>query len=120
MWDDLRLRFRSLFRRNAVESEMDEELRFHMDRQFEKYLRSGMNRDDAMRRVRLEFGGWEQVREECRESRGVSLVETVGRTFDMAGACYASLLASWRRRYSRWHWGLGRTPPSFPSCTASC
>lgn len=78
MWSDLRLRFLSLFRRKTVESEMDDELRFHMDRQFEKYIQSGMERDAALRRVRLEFGGWDQVREECRDARGVALLETLG------------------------------------------
>src|SRR5690242_2746973 len=77
MFDDLLFRLRSLFRRNTVESEMDDELAFHRERQIEKYLETGMSRDDALRRVRMEFGGLEQVKDDCRDARGVSLVESL-------------------------------------------
>ena len=36
-----------------------------------------MSRDQALRRLRMEFGGHEQVKEDCRDARGVSLVETL-------------------------------------------
>src|SRR5580700_7209174 len=77
MLKDLFFRLRSVFRRETVESEMEEELRFHSDRQVEKYLKTGMSRDEAQRRVRLDFGGLEQVKEECRDARGISLLETL-------------------------------------------
>jgi putative ABC transport system permease protein len=77
MLDDLFFRVRSLFRRESVESELADELRFHSDRQIEKYLKTGMSRDEALRRARMEFGGLEQVKEDCRDARGVSLVETL-------------------------------------------
>ncbi len=77
MLEDLFFRLRSIFRRETVESEMEEELRFHSERQLEKYLKTGMSRDEAQRRVRMDFGGLEQVKEECRDARGVSLVETL-------------------------------------------
>ncbi|HEY6944903.1 MAG TPA: ABC transporter permease, partial [Candidatus Acidoferrum sp.] len=79
MFADLVLRLRSLFRRKAVESEMEAELRFHMEKQIENYMRSGLTREEATRRTGLEFGGYEQVKEEYREARGVSLIETVTR-----------------------------------------
>jgi putative ABC transport system permease protein len=81
MLKDLFFRLRSVFRREAVESEMEEELRFHAERQVEKYLKKGMSRDEAERRVRLDFGGLEQVKEECRDARGVSLLETMAQDF---------------------------------------
>ena len=37
MWNDLRFRLRALFRRSAEETELNEELRFHFERQVEKY-----------------------------------------------------------------------------------
>ena len=77
MLHDLFFRVRSLLRRTTVESEMEDELRFHVERQIEKYVESGMSRDDALRRARVEFGGLEQVKEDCRDARGVSLVETL-------------------------------------------
>ena len=77
MLSDLIFRLRSLFRRKAVERELDDELRFHLERQVEKYVRAGHSREEALRRTRLEFGGLAQVKEDCRESRGVTLLETV-------------------------------------------
>src|ERR1700730_18480292 len=77
MLEDLFFRLRSVFRRGTVESEMEEELRFHSQRQLEKYLKAGMSGDEAQRRVRMDFGGLEQVKEECRDARGVSLLETL-------------------------------------------
>jgi len=47
MLKDLFFRLRSVFRRETVECEMEEELRFHSERQLEKYLKRGMSRDEA-------------------------------------------------------------------------
>jgi len=75
MLEDLRYRTRALFRHNEVETELDEELRFHFDKQVEKYMRSGMTEEEAKRRTRIDFGGHEQVKEDCREARGTAFVE---------------------------------------------
>jgi len=77
MLSDLRYRLRSLFHREAMESEMDEELRAHFDRQVEKGMQAGLTREEALRKARLAVGGHEQLKEECREARGVSLIETL-------------------------------------------
>src|SRR5216684_624358 len=77
MWNDLLLRLRSLFRRKNVEAEVDEELRFHFDKQVSKFVQSGLTPAEAKRRARLEFGGMEQLKEEHRDVRGVSFVETL-------------------------------------------
>src|ERR1700675_2982679 len=77
MFSDLWFRLRALFRRGAMEAEMDEELRSHFENQVAKHVASGMTREEAVRRARLEFGGYEQLKEECRDARGVSLVETI-------------------------------------------
>ena len=63
---DVLFRLRTLFRRNSAENELDDELRFHLERQIEKYVSSGMNEAEAARRARLEFGGIEKVKAECR------------------------------------------------------
>ena len=76
MLSDLLIRLRSLLRRSAVENELDEELRFHLEQQVEKYVRAGLTQEEALRRTRLEFGGLGQVKEDCRESRGLSFLET--------------------------------------------
>jgi putative ABC transport system permease protein len=77
MLNDLRFRLRALFHRHAVEGELDDELRFHFEQQVEKYARSGLTREEARRRARLEFGGAEQIKEECRDARGSQFLETL-------------------------------------------
>jgi putative ABC transport system permease protein len=77
MLSDLMFRLRALFRREAVEAEMDEELRSHFEKQVEKLVASDFSREEAVRRARLEFGGHEQLQEECRDARGVSVIETL-------------------------------------------
>jgi putative ABC transport system permease protein len=74
---DLLFRLRTLMRRPAAENELNDELRFHLERQTDKYVKSGMSHAEALRRARLEFGGVDQVKNECREARGVSLVESL-------------------------------------------
>lgn len=76
MLNDLRFRFNSLFRRAKAEAALDEELRFHLDNEIEKGLNAGLTRDQAEHRARLRFGALGQVQEECREARGVLVVET--------------------------------------------
>jgi len=73
----LRQRIRALFRRDAVEAELDDELRFHIDRLAELYVTQGMRPEEARRRAILQFGGIDPVKEDCRESRGVNFVETL-------------------------------------------
>jgi predicted permease len=79
MLSDFHYRLRALFRRKSVESEMGEELRAHLERQTEKYIRSGMPPAEAARRARIEFGGLEGVKEEVRDARGVGFIETTVR-----------------------------------------
>lgn len=75
MFSDWMLRLRALFKRTAVEHDIDDELRFHFDNQVESYVARGVERAEAVRRVRLEFGGLDQVKEEYRDALGVRLVE---------------------------------------------
>ena len=75
MLSDLIYRLYSLFRRRKTETDLDEELRFHFDQQVDKFVASGLTRKEALRRARLQFGGLDQVKEECRDARGVSLAE---------------------------------------------
>jgi len=77
VFNDLFFRLRSLLRREVVESEMDAELRFHFDQQVAKHIKSGLTREEAIRRARIEFGGHEQLKEQCRDARGVNFIETL-------------------------------------------
>jgi len=75
--NDLLYRLRALFRRESMEAELDEELRAHLEHQVEKLVQSGFPVGAARRRARLEFGGVDQVKEECRDARGVRFIETM-------------------------------------------
>ena len=74
---DLRFRWRALFRRAEVERELDEELRFHLEREATKLERRGLDSAAALRQARLEFGGVDRVKEETRDARGVRVLETM-------------------------------------------
>jgi predicted permease len=79
MMNDLFLRLRSLLRRDSVEKDLDDELRFHLEQQVDAHMRDGASRDDAVRRARLELGGIEQIREEHRDARGIGVLSHLGR-----------------------------------------
>src|SRR2546422_3962625 len=71
----LRLRLRSLLRRSRVEEELDEELRFHLERLTEEHIAAGMAPGDARYAALREMGRLDQRKEECRDARGVALFD---------------------------------------------
>ena len=75
LWSRIRSWSRAIFRRTRMESEMETELRFHIDMFAEELVRRGVSREEAMRRARIEFGGIERAKEEGRGARGVSLLD---------------------------------------------
>ncbi len=90
MLSDLIIRLRALFQHSVVESELDDELRFHFDQQIEKFVQSGLPLQEARRRAFLIFGGPEQTKEECREARGVHFLESLPRTSVTPSAGWAN------------------------------
>jgi hypothetical protein len=68
---------RSLFRRGRVEQELNEELQFHVERKTEAYVSKGLSPKDARHAALREFGGIEQAKENCRNTRRVNLIETL-------------------------------------------
>ena len=68
---------RRFFRKEQSEKQLDAELRFHVEQQVAGYLPAGMIPEEARRRAKLEFGGLEPVKEECREVRRGSFFETL-------------------------------------------
>jgi macrolide transport system ATP-binding/permease protein len=69
--------WRRLFAGRRMERDLDRELRFHFERQVADKMRAGMSEEQARRAARLEFGSMEQVKEDCRESRGTMWVSSV-------------------------------------------
>jgi predicted permease len=66
-----------LFRKRKAEQELDEELRDYLDKSTAEKMRSGMTREEAMRRARLEMGGVEAVKESVRAASWETRIETL-------------------------------------------
>src|SRR5213078_3497978 len=75
LWTRLRSWLRATLKHSRMESEMDAELRFHVEAYAEDLVRGGVPHKEAMRQARIEFGGIERAKEECREARGVNILE---------------------------------------------
>src|SRR3569833_648815 len=60
-----------------MEHDLDKELRFLFEAQVADKVRSGIQEPEARRLSRLEFGGIDQIKEDCRESRGTLWLESV-------------------------------------------
>jgi len=77
----IRARIRSwlvaLLQPSRVERDMDAELKFHIEAYAEDLERDGVNHGEALRRAHIEFGAVERMKEECREARGVSLLQSL-------------------------------------------
>ncbi len=69
------LRLRSLFRRDRVERDLDEELAYHMEQTTAAYIARGLSPDEAQRAALRDMDGIEQRKEQCRDARGVGWVE---------------------------------------------
>ncbi len=64
------------FHASETEAEMEEELRSHIRHRADDLERSGLDRAEAQRRARIEFGGHQRFREECNEALGGNFIET--------------------------------------------
>jgi putative ABC transport system permease protein len=77
-WDKIRLRFRSVFRRDSVERELDTELRFHLEAQIDENRAAGMSDDEARYAAVRTVGSITQLKEEVREMWGGILIQRFG------------------------------------------
>src|SRR5436190_2652470 len=68
----VRQRLRSLFQRDTLDNQLDEELRFHLEQLEKENLESGMNAAEARRAARRTLGNVAVLKEECRDERRVS------------------------------------------------
>src|SRR6478672_807500 len=78
MLTDWLYRLRGLLRRGTVECELEDELRFHIEQEAAKYVRTGEEPENAVRHARLALGGLEQTKEECRDARGTRFLDDLG------------------------------------------
>ncbi len=68
---------RSFFWRQEIERELDEELRYHIDRATQRNIDRGIPPAEARRVALVAMGGLEQVKEECRDVRRIRFFEEV-------------------------------------------
>lgn len=85
LWADLRERVRALLFRSREESELAEELAFHLELEVEKNIREGLAPEEARRRALLIFGGVERHKEAVRDARGLRWLEELAADLRYAG-----------------------------------
>src|SRR6266436_6174708 len=73
-----------LFHKSRAEDELDKELRFHLEQQVADNLAAGMSTEEARRRAQQEFGGLERVKEEVRDTRWETHLDSLARDFRYA------------------------------------
>ena len=73
--DSLRFRISTLLRRSEIDAEMEEELRSHIQHRADDLERTGLDRSEAERRARIEFGGQVKYKEECHDALGNNFME---------------------------------------------
>ena len=76
-WTRVRSWTKSTVRSTRMELDMDEEMRFHVEAHATELMKRGMTREKALRQARLEFGGLETAKAQCRDAVGVSFLETL-------------------------------------------
>src|ERR1700690_2437632 len=65
------------FARRRMERDLDKEIQFHVESQISDKVQAGISETEARRLTRLEFGGTEQIKEDCRQSRGTMWLESL-------------------------------------------
>lgn len=75
IWHLLITRLRSLFFRQRTEHELDRELQSHLEQELERRVAQGVPPEHARLDVSAEFGHLTQIKEQCRDSRGLTLLE---------------------------------------------
>lgn len=81
---ELHRRWSALVGRRRHESEMDDELSFHLEQDIERRIASGTSPEAARRQARLAFGSLDSVREECRDAWGTRRLDELGRDLRLA------------------------------------
>ncbi len=100
-WSRMRSWLRAMSRRPQLDAEMQSELEFHIESYAADLVRSGLPREEAMRRARLELGSVAARKEECRESLGLRLWDDLPEKVRYRAPITASAI---RLRKAVWRW----------------
>ena len=85
-----------LLHRGRMEERLDKELRFHIEQRTADLIDCGYDPAKARRRARIEIGGLEQTKEQCRDQRRNRWLDAVHQLFQrkLHRAGHASTLAA--------------------------
>jgi len=86
----LRSLFARFVRRAETERELEQELASHIAMRADHLERVGLTRVEAERRARIEFGGHERFKEECREAIAGNFIDILIQDVSVCG-CSANL-----------------------------
>ena len=100
---------RGVFQPGALDDEVADELRFHLDRQIQANLTAGMSPDEATRAAHLTVGSLEVIREESRAARPGAFLHQLGRDLSFGVRLLRRRRPS--RRSARWSWRWASAPP---------
>jgi len=67
-------KLRALWRRGSLDTELDEEVRFHIETKSREYVEAGMTPQEARDTAMRDFGRVEQTKDECRDTRGTQWI----------------------------------------------
>ena len=79
MLHDLWYRLGTALRRRSAEDDLDDEVRFHLDRETAKHVAQGVPPAEARRRARRGFGQLDVVKDDCRQAWGLRFLDELGR-----------------------------------------
>jgi len=74
--DSIHFRLSTIFNRSRLSTDMEDELRSHIQLRADDLERLGLPRREAERRARLEFGAPSRIKEECNEAVGGTFIES--------------------------------------------
>ncbi len=80
---------RNMLHKERVERDLDEEVRSYVNMLAEEKMRAGMSPERARREARIELGGVEQVKEEVREVRTGTVLESIWQDLRYAARMFA-------------------------------
>src|SRR6267154_381615 len=72
---------RRLFQKSRANDDLDRELQFHLEQQIADHVAARLSLEEARRRANLEFGGLDLVKEEVRDTRWETHLESLLRDF---------------------------------------
>lgn len=84
-WDDLKRQLGYLWRRKTFDSELDAEIRFHLETRMDELVRSGLSEREARAQAQREFGRQTRVREDSRSAWQFRLLEDLMADMRYAG-----------------------------------